>query len=66
MLQGKLVAKYGGAYMSFDEFMKYKAESEMVKIDELIEKREWDQEGLIQYYLTEINPSSNQKGRASP
>lgn len=42
MLNGGLVVKNGPAYMRLEEFMTLKCESEMAKIDELIQKKEWD------------------------
>jgi hypothetical protein len=42
MIGGRLMAKSGGAYIGFEEFMQVKADSEQAKIEELIAKREWD------------------------
>ena len=47
MMGGKLVSKFNGVYLSFEEFIKQKTDSELAKIKEMIEKKEWDQEGLI-------------------
>lgn len=63
------MAKSGGAYLPFGEFLKSKSDSEMSKIDELIQKKEWDQEALASYYLEDINSDSAKKrtvGRKSP
>jgi hypothetical protein len=42
LIGGRLMAKSGGAYIGFDEFLKLKADMELAKIDDLISKREWD------------------------
>jgi len=47
IMGGSLVAKSGGAYVGFAEFMKLKFDSEIAKIDDMQKKGEWDQEALI-------------------
>ena len=42
MMGGGLVVKNGPAYIRLEEFMALKVEAEMAKIDELIQKKEWD------------------------